>query len=304
MFSARARRTPAAALLLSASLVACSGAGSTTGATGATGEATSDTSSDATTQGTTSASSTGETSSDATTSSTTSATTTSTTTGATTTSSTTNTTATTDTTGATTSTTSTTEGTTDGSSTAVMSEGSGTTSGDPTTTTEDTGTTTGDDTGTTGECVLGAAAEATAMKLDAATAGVTYPSESDYPWTVVTFACAAPVTVDNLKAIIAPVYVPHQGEAPLAERKIEPRTIAQLFDPLTVPKDWWSDYEFMQAESYTAIRAVLEDNLSDLQVFRLGEEDGGILSGAIDVYVLGSTGDGDLVGMWTVSIET
>lgn len=184
-------------------------------------------------------------------------------------------------------------------------------SSDETTGTGDAGTvgesSGGADTGgdsSTGECALGPAAEMTAMALAAAVDGVDYPSESDYPWIVETFACAAPVTEDNVKQIIAPVYVEHPGQATLAERAIEVRTLAQLFDPLTVPKDWWTDYEYERADKYTAIRAVLEGGLTDLVVFRLGEKSGNILSGAIDVYVFGTTAEGDLVAMWTVSVET
>lgn len=157
-------------------------------------------------------------------------------------------------------------------------------------------------TGADGE--LGPAALEAMQALAAAVAGVTYPSESDYPWVVVGFAGAAPVTEANLKATIAAVYVPHEGQAGLAERTIEPRTVDQLFDPLTVPKDWWEDEHHQVAAQYTEIRAVLADKLVDVQVFRLGELQGNVLQGAIDVYVLGATADGDVVGMWTVSVET
>lgn len=164
------------------------------------------------------------------------------------------------------------------------------------------GTDTGGD--STGDCALGPKAAMTATALEAAVDGVLYSSESDYPWVVETFACAAPVTEANVKEIIAPVYVPHPGGPTLEERAIEVRTLAQLFDPLTVPKDWWGDYEFEQAMKYAAIRMVLEDNLTDLIVLRLGEQSGNTLMGAIDVYVFGTTAEGDLVAMWTVSVET
>lgn len=186
----------------------------------------------------------------------------------------------------------------------------GTTS-DTSTTSTDTSTTsdssTGEDTevGTTGaDGVLGPAALDAMDALEQAVAGVTYPSESDYPWVVVGFADAAPVTEANVKQVIAAVYVPHDGEPALADRAIELRTLAQLIDPLTTPQDWWDDYNKMVAAQYTEIRAVLESKLVDIQVFRFGEQQGNVLQGAVDVYVLGATPDGDVVGMWTVSIET
>lgn len=151
---------------------------------------------------------------------------------------------------------------------------------------------------------LGPEAQAAMAALMAAVDGVTYPSESDYPWTVVGLADAAPVSEANVKDVIAGVYVPHKGEAGLADRAIEVKTLAQLFDPLTVPQDWWTDDEFMRAEDYTKIRDVLAAELTNIQVFRIGEQSGNILQGAIDVYVLGEVAGGDLVGMWTVSVET
>lgn len=186
----------------------------------------------------------------------------------------------------------------------------GTTS-DTSTTSTDTSTTsdssTGEDTevGTTGaDGVAGPAALDAMDALEQAVAGVTYPSESDYPWVVVGFADAAPVTEANVKQVIAAVYVPHDGEPALADRAIELRTLAQLIDPLTTPQDWWDDYNKMVAAQYTEIRAALESKLVDIQVFRFGEQQGNVLQGAVDVYVLGATPDGDIVGMWTVSIET
>lgn len=190
--------------------------------------------------------------------------------------------------------------TTTGGSSDTGSEGSTGTSPGETGSSSEEGSTTEDATETEG-CGLGPAAEMTAMELEAAVEGVTYPSESDYPWTVFTFACAAPPTADSVKELIAPVYVQNPDETPLADRLVVVRTMAQLFDPLTVPKDWWEPDNYAQAEKYVAIREVLEDNLTDLQVFRLSAPDE---MGAVDIYVIGATADGDLVGMWTVSIET
>lgn len=183
---------------------------------------------------------------------------------------------------------------------------SSSTTGDSTTGDGTTGSsTTGDPIDeTTGTTTGGSDVDALVMQLEQAVDGVLFLSESDYPWTVVSFAGGAPVTEANVKALIAPVYVPHEGQATLEERAIEVRTPAQLFDPLTTPQDWWTEFETMQAEQYTQLRELLEGSLQDLQVFRFGELSGDDLQGAIDVYVLGETASGDVVGMWTVSVET
>ena len=188
---------------------------------------------------------------------------------------------------------------TDDSSTGDSSTGDSSSTGESSSTGVDT-----EDSTTGPDGVLGPAALDAMDALEMAVAGVTYPSESDYPWVVVGFADAAPVTEANVKQVIAAVYVPHDGEPALVDRAIELRTLAQLMDPLTIEKDWWDDYNKMVAVQYTEIRAVLESKLVDIQVFRFGKQQGNVLQGAVDIYVLGTTPDGDIVGMWTVSIET
>lgn len=155
----------------------------------------------------------------------------------------------------------------------------------------------------TGECSeLGVDAEVTAMELEVVTEGVLYSSESDYPWTVATFACVGAVTAETIKEVLVPVYVPHD-DLPLADREVEVRTFAEFFDKLTVPQDWWDDWYYEQAEMYKPIRQVLEDDLTDLQVFRLGGQSGDELSGQIDVVVIGRSGE-DLVAIMTIAVET
>ena len=134
--------------------------------------------------------------------------------------------------------------------------------------------------------------------------GVLYTSEGEDIWHVVAFADVAPVTEANLKEIIKDVYVQNPNEQPLVDRTIEVRSFPWLMDPITVPKDWWDDGYYEQAAKYEPIRAIFEMNLENLQVFRLGEKKGNVLSGAIDVYVLGETAGGDVVGMWSTAIET
>jgi len=192
-------------------------------------------------------------------------------------------------------------GTSDGTDAGETSDGTDT--GSSETSSGEASSSEGGEDSSTGECSeLGVEAEMTAMELAVAVEGVLYGSESDYPWTVVTLACVGPVTADTIKEIIAPVYVPHD-DLPLADRVVEVRSFNQFFDKLTVPQDWWDDYYYEQAEKYKPIRQILEDNLTDLQVFRLGEQSGDVLSGAIDVYVLGRSGE-DLVGIATIAVET
>src|SRR5262249_19254046 len=157
---------------------------------------------------------------------------------------------------------------------------------------------------TTGDEGLGPDAEAAIDALELVVDGVLWSSESDYPWTVFGLADAAPVTVDNLKELVGPLIVIENGEAPLEEQTIEEEPWEDIFDKMTTPQDWWTDYEIMRAEQYQAIRDTLDAHLVNLKMFRIGEKSGNWLSGAIDMFVIGETADGDLVGIQTITVET
>lgn len=145
-----------------------------------------------------------------------------------------------------------------------------------------------------------------AAHLGVAADGLWHTSESDYPFVVVRVpgAGAAAVTADNVKALIAGVYVARPDEPTLAERAVEVTTLAAFFDRYTVPQDWWEDSQKADQPKWQALRKVLESELVDVQVFRFGERSGTWLMGAIDVYILGRTVDGELVGLSTISVET
>lgn len=187
---------------------------------------------------------------------------------------------------------------------AVLSSGDDSTTGTSTGDTTDMTDTTDASSSSGGDEGLGQDALDIVAELEAAVDGVLYTSEGEDIWHVVAFADVAPVTEANLKEIIKDVYVQNPNEQPLVDRTIEVRSFPWLMDPITVPKDWWDDGYYEQAAKYEPIRAIFEMNLENLQVFRLGEKKGNVLSGAIDVYVLGETAGGDVVGMWSTAIET
>lgn len=144
-------------------------------------------------------------------------------------------------------------------------------------------------------------------ELAVAVDGLYYLSESDYPFTVVMVEGAAtePLTADNIKEAIAPIYVDRPEQATLEERSVEVWTLEQFFAPLTTPEDWWEDYQYEQLPQYEEMQRILTDEVLNASCFRLGEEDSfGTLFGSIDVYLVGSSTGGDLVGVWTISVET
>ena len=118
-------------------------------------------------------------------------------------------------------------------------------------------------------------------------AGMLFTSESDYPLEVISFGQVGSPTIDNLRALT--------GTA--AGTLIEQRNFNDLFYRLTEVYDESDPYVVENAERYLGLRAVMEDNLSELTVIRIGEIQ-------IGVYFLGVTDCGELIAVKTTSIET
>jgi hypothetical protein len=140
--------------------------------------------------------------------------------------------------------------------------------------------------------------------LEALCAPLWFMSESDYPLVPFDIADAFPTSEATLRDDVRDFYEPREYEPGLDERSIETTDLAWFFDRTTEEQDWWGDEERANAEDWRACRAVF-DGMNDPKVFRLGEIDStGTLSGAIDVYVVGGSASDDLVGVWTISVET
>ena len=108
-------------------------------------------------------------------------------------------------------------------------------------------------------------------ELKEATRGLTYMSESDYPFEVFDWGAAEP-TPELLRGL--------DGSA--ADAPVETRT---------------PDEFFRGANSFPALRRLLEENLSDLKVFRVGAIN-------IPVYVAGRAASGSWLGVSTRVVET
>ncbi len=151
---------------------------------------------------------------------------------------------------------------------------------------------------------MGTAEASTA--LVAAADGLWFTSESDYRMEAFTVVGAPAITTANAKTVLASVYVARSGEPTLAERTVEQVTIARTFDRYTVAEEWWEESQVADAARWQALRDVFEVELEGATVFRFGRVDrsGGALTGAIDVFIVGVTADGDLVGLRTIAVET
>jgi len=136
-------------------------------------------------------------------------------------------------------------------------------------------------------CVPGLCGADITSALTTTVAGMTYMSESDYPLEVISFGQAGAPTIANLRALTGTP----------AGRPMEQRSFGALFDRLTTPYDPADTYLVESAQRYQALRTVLEDNLSDLTVIRIGTIQ-------IGVSILGVTECGELIAVKTTSIET
>jgi hypothetical protein len=116
---------------------------------------------------------------------------------------------------------------------------------------------------------------------------MTYMSESDYPLTVVSYEGQGAPTVAKIRQLTGTP----------STTLVEQRSFADLMDRLGEVYDPADPYAVEYAARWNALRAVLEENLTDLTVIRVGEI-------SIDVYIVGKSACGDLVGVKTTSIET
>ncbi|HEX8352834.1 MAG TPA: nuclease A inhibitor family protein [Pyrinomonadaceae bacterium] len=107
--------------------------------------------------------------------------------------------------------------------------------------------------------------------LRGATRGLTYMSESDYPFEVFDWGAAEP-TPEFLRGLDG-------GDA---DAPVETRT---------------ADEFFRGANSFQTLRRLLEENLSDLKVFRVGAIN-------VAVYVAGRAASGSWLGVSTRVVET
>ena len=108
-------------------------------------------------------------------------------------------------------------------------------------------------------------------------------SESEYPFEVMTWEQGIELTSTAL----------FKGE----DRCIDTNTLGDFLAPAIATEDWYDAEELEQVRRYQALLHAIESTLTQVQVFRLGEVD-------VDIYIVGKTPSGDIVGLKTRAIET
>jgi hypothetical protein len=132
-----------------------------------------------------------------------------------------------------------------------------------------------------------AKADSLPEKIKKATEGLYYISETDAEILPFAGTKAEAVTKENL--------LPQTGNEISAP--VEERNFAEFFARLTKIQDWFGDEEKQTAARFAELQKLLEENLKNLKVFKIGRIE-------IDVYVVGLDAEGNLTGIKTKAVET
>lgn len=128
----------------------------------------------------------------------------------------------------------------------------------------------------------------TMQTLEQAIDGLLYMSESDEPFEVVQWpGDGKPVDAQKLLKLTS-----SKPGTPIIVMYLE-----DFFSDLTVDQQWYGDEEKATTEKYRNLEASIRQNLSDIQVFKIGKTQ-------VDIYIIGTTMDGDWAGVKTTSVET
>lgn len=125
------------------------------------------------------------------------------------------------------------------------------------------------------------------QKLTNASKDLIYISETD--------ANFEPFAWGKVESISTETILEKTGSKPNAT--IEEQSFEDFFARLTTVKDWFGASEKRDAQNFADLKAILETNLRNLKVFRIGHIQ-------ISIYVVGFDSDSNLFGVKTNAVET
>lgn len=125
--------------------------------------------------------------------------------------------------------------------------------------------------------------------LSVATADVYWVSESDEPFEVVLWPdlVAQSIDAETLR----------QQLSVTDNVAIQTQAIADFFQPTMTLQDWHREAEKMTIGQYEQLLFMLQQYLTDLQVFRVGE-------GEVEIYIVGKTPAEHWLALKTLAVET
>lgn len=116
-----------------------------------------------------------------------------------------------------------------------------------------------------------------------------WASEADYPLALCSWQsqASAPLTVEQL--LVLTEHAPNT--------LVKQVDFLSFFEPATCHQNWYGEEEDKIASQYRHLVQLLQAELIDLQVFKVGEQE-------LDIYIVGHTPDQQLVGITTKVVET
>ena len=117
--------------------------------------------------------------------------------------------------------------------------------------------------------------------------GLIYIRETDAAITPFAGKTADAVTKENLASQIGPS----------GTTNVEEKDFNKFFAPLVKFQDWFGEDERKMTEKFVRLKDLLQQNLRDLKVFRLGKKE-------IDIFVVGLDQENILRGIQTKAVET
>ncbi len=124
--------------------------------------------------------------------------------------------------------------------------------------------------------------------LTTASQGLLYPSESDEPFTPLTWKAADGQLTKEM--LLKRAHKP--ASSPVRETPLQ-----DFFKALTTEQDWHGEEEKADVEKYRNLLAVIQKNLSDAKLFKVGAT-------KVSVFIVGKTDEGDWAGLQTTAVET
>jgi len=82
-----------------------------------------------------------------------------------------------------------------------------------------------------------------------------------------------------------------------ADASVEERDFNEFFARLTEMQDWFGEEETAVADKFAELKKLLEENLKDIQVFKIGKIQ-------LNIYVVGLDSESNLIGIKTKAVET
>jgi uncharacterized protein len=144
-------------------------------------------------------------------------------------------------------------------------------------------------------------------EIEKASEGLTYMSESDYPFMFVSAPLDGEITEDAVRSAFAAVVdADEDTDKPLAELFAMTETWEEWKSAEHSCQDKEDPESMVVCTQMRNFEAVLEANLTDIQVFYFGAngEPGSVDGTAVSLFIVGRSPDGNLVGVRTIAIWT